>query len=329
LRTIVYGAGAVGGVIGGRLFEHDHEVVLIARGRHYEVLARSGLRVQSPDSDVTLSVPVVDEPSRLDFRDDDIVVLAMKSQDTALAVAELASVAPPTIAVICAQNGIENERIALRAFPRVYGMCVMCPTTHLTPGVVQANSAPVTGLLDLGCWPAGTDGTAEALADVLRKATFSSQARPDISRWKWGKLLLNLGNAVEALCGPGSRQGDLVTRARKEAIACLDAAGIAYVTREEDAARRSGLLKLSPVSGSARGGGSSWQSLARSTGTIEAEYLNGEIVLLGRLHGVPTPVNAALARLAVEAARQRRRPGWLSESDVLAAAEAADVEQIL
>ena len=48
------------------------------------------------------------------------------------------------------------------------------------------------------------------------------------------------------------------------------------------------------IGGRRRGGGSSWQSLARGTGTIETDYLNGEIVLLGRLHGVPTPVNLGL-----------------------------------
>ena len=49
--------------------------------------------------------------------------------------------------------------------------------------------------------------------------------------------------------------------------------------------RRGDLLRLGPVGGRERGGGSSWQSLARGSGTIEADYLNGEIVLLGRLHG--------------------------------------------
>ena len=62
------------------------------------------------------------------------------------------------------------------------------------------------------------------------------------------------------------------------------------------------------IEGARARGGSTWQSLARGTGTIETDYLNGEIALLGRLHGVPTPVNAALQAIA-PGWRERRRAG--------------------
>jgi 2-dehydropantoate 2-reductase len=67
-----------------------------------------------------------------------------------------------------------------------------------------------------------------------------------------------------------------------------------------------------------RGGGSSWQSLERATGSIETDYLTGEVVLRGRLHGVATPTNALLQRLANQLARERRPPGAWSEAEVLA-----------
>src|SRR6516225_5268516 len=105
MRVVVFGAGAIGGVIGGRLAQHGHEVVLIARGAHYEAMRDRGLRLVDPDGEVTLPVSVVDHPSHIDWRADDVVVLAMKTQDTAAAVIEL----PPDIAVVCAQNGVENE----------------------------------------------------------------------------------------------------------------------------------------------------------------------------------------------------------------------------
>ena len=120
----------------------------------------------------------------------------MKSQHTADAVAELARVAPPGIAVACAQNGVANERVALRSFPDVYGIAVMLPATHLSPGVVDAWSTPVTGLLDIGRYPAGVDATAEAVAAAFAEATFDSVARPDVMRWKYRKLEVNLGNAA-------------------------------------------------------------------------------------------------------------------------------------
>ena len=55
----------------------------------------------------------------------------------------------------------------------------------------------------------------------------------------------------------------------------------------------------------------------RGTGSIEADYLNGEIVLLGRLHDVPTPVNQVLQRLATSAAREGRRPGTLPLAELI------------
>jgi 2-dehydropantoate 2-reductase len=79
------------------------------------------------------------------------------------------------------------------------------------------------------------------------------------------------------------------------------------------------------VEGSALFGGSSWQSLARGTGSVEADYLNGEIVLLGRQYGVPTPVNETLQRLANTAARERRSPGSMTVAEVTAAVEALDI----
>jgi 2-dehydropantoate 2-reductase len=195
----------------------------------------------------------------------------------------------------------------------VYGVVVMVPASHLEPGVVQASSAPTTGILDVGRCPHGTDDLAERVAGAFDGAGFSARALPEIMRWKYRKLLLNLGNAVEALFTlPPEADRALEEMARREGEACLRAAGIDFASAEEDRRRRGDLVRVLPVHGSVRGGGSSWQSLARGVGTIEADYLNGEIVLLGRLHGVPTPVNEALQHLANRLAAARRAPGSLS-----------------
>jgi 2-dehydropantoate 2-reductase len=68
-----------------------------------------------------------------------------------------------------------------------------------------------------------------------------------------------------------------------------------------------------------RGGGSTWQSIERGLPSVETDYLNGEIVRLGRLHGVPTPVNAAIQAGMREITRRRRMPGTLDPADLLAA----------
>ena len=108
----------------------------------------------------------------------------MKTQDTSAALDALAAVAPETIAVVCAQNGVENERLALRRFAGVYGMGVMLPATHLEPGSVEAHSVPVPGILDLGCYPSGVDDRAAAIAADLGAAGFVSEPQPSIMRWK-------------------------------------------------------------------------------------------------------------------------------------------------
>ena len=311
MRFVVFGAGAVGGVVGGRLAEHGHDVVLIARGAHYDAIRRKGLVVESPDATVRLDIPVVDRPAAVSWSGADVVLMAMKTQDAKAALDDLVLAAPPQTPLVSLQNGVANEALFLRCFPGVYGICVMCPTSHLTPGVVQAWSSPVAGLLDIGRYPAGVDDTAAKVAAALGESGFQSEARADIMRWKYGKLLMNLANAIEALCGPSARQSLVADAAKREALDCFAAAGIAHVGDEEDRARRKDYLTLRPIGDERRSGGSSWQSLRRHAGTIEADYLNGEIVLLGRQHGIATPANALLQRLAREAAARRDPPGRL------------------
>jgi 2-dehydropantoate 2-reductase len=224
--------------------------------------------------------------------------------------------------VCCAQNGVANEWAALRRFEHTYGVCVMLPAAHLEPGVVQQNSLPVPGILDLGRYPDGVDDTAHEVAAALRSAGFHSEPRPDIMRWKYRKLLMNLGNAFNALSGGGDEVRIATERARAEADEVLKAAGVSAISEAEDRERRGDLLQMRPIGGERRSGGSSWQSLARSTGSIETDYLSGEIVLLGRLHGVPTPVNAYAQRTANRYAREQRPPGSLPPAQLLAELDA-------
>jgi 2-dehydropantoate 2-reductase len=313
MRFVVVGAGAIGGAVGARLFQKGYDVTLVARGAHGKALRTHGLKLESPDETVTLQIPAHADPSRLTWTGDTVVLLAVKGQHTDEALTQLAA-APADTPVVCMQNGVENERRALRYFPNTYGMCVMCPASQLRPGVVQVHSAPITGLMDLGRYPQGLDDTGQAIADAIDTTTFQSVARPDIMRWKYRKLLMNLANAVEALCGPEGRFSPLAKEAQREGKAALAAAGIDVASAEEDRARRADHLQMRNTTTGEWRGGSSWQSLARGAGSIEAPFLNGEIVLLGALHGVPAPVNALLERLAVQAAAEGAAPGaWKIE----------------
>lgn len=303
MRYIVIGAGAVGGTIGARLFQGGHEVLLVARGAHYEALKTGGLRLITPDSAETLHVPAADGP--VPARDDDVLILATKSQDTIAALDPW----PRHLPVVCAQNGVENERTAIRRFERVYGMCVWLPALHLEPGAVVAYGHPHSGMFHLGRYPQGVDDLVRQVAADLNESGLVTVPAPDVMRWKYGKLLSNLGNAIEALCGQAPGMGSLHERARAEGTAVLEEAGIAYSTQREERESRGGQVDILPIGGVSRGGGSSWQSLARSSGSIEADYLNGEIVLLGREYGLPTPVNEVLQLEADRFAREKLPPG--------------------
>jgi len=316
MRFVVVGAGAIGGAAGARLHQKGFDVTLVARGEHGRAL-QSGLVLEAPDETVTLPIAAVSDPAEVAWdehaADDTVVLLAVKGQHTEHALTQL-TVAPPSTPVVCMQNGVENERRVLRHFANTFAMCVMCPATQLRPGVVQLHSVPVSGMLDLGRFPAGLDDLGQGIADAIATTSFQSVGRPDIMRWKYRKLLMNLANAVEALCGPEGRFSALAKAAQREGGAALAAAGIDVASSEEDRARRADNLQLSPTESGEWQGGSSWQSLARGAGSIEAEFLNGEIVLLGRLHGVATPVNALLQRLAVRAGAEGAPPGsWRVE----------------
>ncbi|GLX98657.1 2-dehydropantoate 2-reductase N-terminal domain-containing protein [Herbidospora sp. NBRC 101105] len=317
MRYIIIGAGGIGGTIGARLFQSGHDVILSARGSHLAALRSTGLRFVTPNGAETLRIPAVGDPADLELREGDVLIVATKTQDTAAALAAWAPHADG-LPVVCAQNAVENERLALRLFADVYGMLVWMPALHLEPGTIVAYGTPKSGMLPLGRYPQGVDKLSETVAADLDRSGFASWADPAIMRWKYGKLLGNLGNAVEALTGPDPAGLDLARRAREEGVAVLAAAGVDVTTPDEEQARRGRLVEHGEIEGVPRPGGSSWQSLAKGSGTIEADYLNGEIVLLGRAHGVATPVNAVLQREANRAARESRPPGSLSVAELTA-----------
>src|SRR5688500_10775476 len=131
MRFVVYGAGAIGGLVGARPFQAGCGVVLIARGPHPPPLRARGPLLPPPDAAVTHPIAAVAGPAAADLRAGDVVLLAMKSQDTEAAVDTIAATGVAGVAIVSLQNGVENERVALRRVAPVYGGCVMCPALHL------------------------------------------------------------------------------------------------------------------------------------------------------------------------------------------------------
>ena len=322
-RYIIYGAGGIGGGIGALLQRAGREVVLIARGAHLTAMRERGLTVRQPGGVQQVAVAAAAHPAEVEWREGDVVILTMKGQDCQSALDDLERAAGVEVPVICGQNGVANERTAARQFSHVYGMLVVMPASFLTPGEIGLHGAPASGLLDCGRFPHGVDDLITEVCADLTAANFSATPDPQIMRLKYGKLLTNLGNAAGAVCAVESDEDKeqmrgFMRRVRGEAVACFDAAGIAYAPLAEINERRAEVFKSEDIPGIPRGGSSTWQSLERGLGSVETDWLNGEITLLGLEQGVPTPANRALQLAAKQVLSRGAGAGALAMDELLA-----------
>lgn len=316
-RFIIYGAGAIGGTVGGHLALSGHDVALLARGAHAAAMKEHGLRFVTPAGVHTLRLPIFTHPREAALQPDDCVFLCMKGQHSEDALRDLKT-AIDDIPVFCFQNGVRNEEIARRYFARVYGVMVRVGGGHLKPGEVIGMREP-PGWLIIGCSPRGLDGTAEAAAAALSKATFAVKVSDDVMPYKWGKLMSNLANAISAATDGHDPEGRIARAVRAEAAGLLSEAGQRWITWDE--VQREYAPFAEPERASIRGPmhGSTWQSLTRAQGSVEVEFLNGEIVRLAQRLGKEAPINAALARVVDEMARRRQAPGAYTPETLAAA----------
>ena len=244
--------------------------------------------------------------------------MAVKSQQTVAALADLAGAAPEGTPIVCLQNGIANEPAALRYFPHVHAVCVMCPAGHLEPGIVQAWSAPD----HRACWTsAGSPeepmtGVASVSADSWPGHLPFVRRPPTSRRWKNRKLLLNLGQrgrrpSADPVTEAAALMGVLIAEG-EAALAPPDwtwppgrrpePAGGPPPARPDRRPDPAGRILVAERAAGYRG--------------HRTDYLNGEIVRLGRLHDVPTPANQLIQTLARKVASSGR-PGTMSAASIL------------
>src|ERR1700742_1170820 len=124
-RYVIIGAGGVGAALYAGLHDAGFETVLVSRHGAPRFTHRGRTRVLDVVDDVAL-------------RDDDVVVLAVKTQDVNAAAARWRG--PETVVTI--QNGLEAERAAARYFPRVVGAVTLTAATHVVPGEITVHNAP-------------------------------------------------------------------------------------------------------------------------------------------------------------------------------------------
>lgn len=314
-RYLIIGAGAIGGTVGAVLMRAGIPTVLVARGRHAEVLAAAGMTLRTPDGTFPTSVTTASRAEDVRLTQRDVLVFTTKTQQLDAALQEwvdqpvhgpkgVVGTAGQQLPAMTALNGVAAEEKALRYFRRVFGVCVWLPAVHLEAGEVIVRSWPVVGQLHIARWPASisTPGGAELLtrlAETWSAAGIGVRLPEDVAPWKYNKLLSNLGNAVGALSAEAADTRELVAAVRQEGEQVLHCAGIDFVSFEISTEARADGPTIRPVLGWNGGpSNSTWQSLSRNTGNIETDFLNGEIVRLAHRHGITAPLNAALARAA-------------------------------
>lgn len=326
-RYVIIGAGAVGASLAAQLHEAQLDYVLVARERQVAALRDPGLRYIRPSGTSTIRLEVTTAEQLTDLRHGDVLVFTPKLQDLDAALIEWAwrplvsGGLAADLPALTLQNGLAAERKALRRFGTVLGVSVNLPGQYVEPGVVEIRSAPAPAVITIGRFPTGTDELTQQVAQDWRRARYAVQVTDDIGRWKAAKLLWNINNAVDVLTGNDDEVSALKAGLVAETRAVLAAAGIDIAdTSTERTIDTSGFVVMPRPPGQP-GGMSTWQSFARADATgHEVDYLNGEVVLLGRLHGVATPLNEAIQRLLGASFREGEPPGTQRIAQVLSAA---------
>ncbi len=318
MRFVIFGAGAIGSGLGGHLHRTGYDALIVGRPTHVNRIRQHGLQLVTADQTYTLSVPAVSRAQDVGFTDGDVVLLCVKSQDTDQALVEIRAAGgdPQTLPILCCQNSITNEPAAVRYFRRVYGVLIVVPGIFLEPGVVINNSLGNAGFIEVGQFPSGTDALSQEAASALHVASYAAYANPRVMAAKGAKMFSNLGNALGAITDGHGDQTSYMTQVRREAELCFQAAGVPFEPPEVFEKRSREQHRQSPLPAGVRNLGSSWQSLQRGLGSIEADFLNGEIVRLGRLHAIPTPYNQVLQEVANSMAARREKPGKYSAQDL-------------
>ena len=316
MRYIIYGAGGIGSIMGGHLARTGHDVILIGRSGHISAINNKGLRLITPAGTHVLRIAAVTEPSQISFNSDDVIFLCVKGQDTESALQDLKNVTED-IPVFCFQNGVRNEEIVSKYFPSVYGVMVRVGTVYLTDGEVIARRDP-SGWYIIGRYPEESDELVEAVAKELRTANYFVRTTTKVMAYKWGKLMLNLGNAIGAITSGNQENTRPIYRAvLEEAQAIVQKAGIEWVSQEQVAEDWPEIT--APLNGqlNTEAGSSTWQSLARHQGSVETEFINGEIIRVAKQLGFQAPINEKLVAILQGMAANQEPPGKYTPSQVI------------
>jgi len=316
MKILVYGAGAVGGYLGGRLAQHDHQVTLITREVTAELIRKHGLTI-TEKGETELTRPGVASSVAQAFQGGesyDLIIMAMKAYDLAPALDPLIAFCPQPPVMITVQNGIGVEQPLIEQFgwEKVMAGTVTYPIRKETPHhlVTERDDG------GLGLAPTEPKQKIKAWSRLLKSAGIQTQTYKDYRSMKWSKAFLNIiGNATSAILNrrPGliyksEALFDLELEMLHETLDVMKALNLSVVDLPGAAASRlafgvrhlpRGLLKPILTRLVSGGRGEKMPSfhidLTAGKGKSEVLYHNGAIAKAGQKAGVPTPVNTALA----------------------------------
>ena len=324
-RYIIIGSGGVGAALALGLRQAGREATIVSRGTTLETIRAHGLRIRHQGVDHIVDAPLIGAPEEIELRVDDVLLLAVKSQDAEAAIRAWASrpvaidadgtTAPASevLPIVTLQNGLDAPRVATRYFAHVIGGVALIAASHLSSGVIEVRNGPKLGQIILGAYPSAAHDAEVAervpsIANDLRVADWLIQETEDPRRWLAWKLSVSVTFPAEVFAGSPAERQELQALLTAEARTVLDAAGSSIadpgseITYDRDLARVE-IPAYAPIQGL-----STWQSFTRGSGS-EVDYLNGEIALLAREVGVAAPLNTAVQRELSAAAAAGEGPG--------------------
>lgn len=312
LRVLVFGAGAIGTFVGGSLALHGHTVIFIERTEVAQQVAGRGLYLQLRGVEHHIREPhmVTSLDQALEAGPFDIVIFAIKSNDTYSALERLSPLAAQVPPVLCLQNGVENEP----ALAGVLGTEKVIPGT-MTSAVGRRAAGDIVLERERGMGIYAGHPNSASLAEALNGAGLNACLYSRAADMKWSKMLTNLmGNATSAILNmePGEvfahpglfrmeveqlRETLRVMAAQRIGVVDLPKTPVrllAYALRFLPIAALRPFLKRAV--GTGRGGKmpSFYLDLYSGRGTSEVDYLNGAVVRYGERLGIPTPTNRLL-----------------------------------
>jgi len=312
----IFGAGAIGCWVGGRLAAGGASVTLIGRSRVMDEV-RGGLQVTQLDGpEAKVKVDATTDAAAAAAAE--LVIVTVKSAQTAGAGAELARVLRPGATVVSLQNGVQNADVLRGALPDQRVLAAMVPF-NVVRRAAGAYHRASQGKLMIDDAPASAP-----LVDACRAAGIAIEPRRDMTAVQWGKLVMNLNNAINALSGQ-PLAAELSQRAfrrclaaaQREALGALATGNIAIARLTAIPPRMMPRLLTLPdaiftrlarrvIAIDPHARSSMWDDLEAKRPT-EIDYLQGEIVALAGRVGRDAPVNRALVALvrAAEAGGKR------------------------